>query len=98
MREKETPFSYYLRGRFLNGVVRIVVYTSLSQLLLQEDVWATETAQIPCTISERKWNNEARLRLMVGRQQSLGQVGLFAPLLQDASSLLFTDIRYFRST
>jgi hypothetical protein len=99
MREKETPFSYYLRARFLDGVVRIAVYTSLSQFLLHEDVWATETAAPPPYVStERKWNNEARLRLMAGRQQSLGQVGLFAPLLQDASSLLFTDVRYFRST
>ncbi|MBX9786443.1 MAG: inverse autotransporter beta domain-containing protein, partial [Alphaproteobacteria bacterium] len=98
MREKGTTFSYYLRCRFLDGVVRVVVYTSLAQFLLQDDVWATETAAPPCTFSERKWNNEGRLRLMAGRQQSLGQVGLFSPLLQDATSLLFTDIRFFRST
>ena len=98
MREKGTTFSYYLRYRFFDGVVRIAVYTSLSQFLLQDDIWATETATPPCASLERKWNNEGRLRLMAGRQQNLGQVGLFAPLFQDATSLLFTDIRFFRST
>ncbi|MBY0272086.1 MAG: inverse autotransporter beta domain-containing protein, partial [Alphaproteobacteria bacterium] len=98
MREKGTTFSYYLRCCFRDGIVRVVVYTSLAQFLLQDDIWATETAAPPCVLSERKWNNEGRLRLMAGRQQSLGQIGLFAPLLQDATSLLFADIRFFRSS
>ena len=57
MREKETTFSYYLSSRFFEGVVRIVVYASLSHFLLRDDVWATETAQLPCATTERKWNN-----------------------------------------
>src|SRR3990167_2041004 len=96
--KKNQGLSDLLNNQFVCGVAKIVVYTSLSQFLVKEDVWATEAPQPACHAGLPKWNSEARLRLMAGRQQGLGQIGLFSPLFQNDTSLLFADIRYFRSS
>lgn len=42
---------------------------------------------------DKKWRPHIEFTVAPGNERSLGQINLFAPLMQDGDSLLFTDLR-----
>lgn len=70
----------------------------LGHIFWRGDAYSADTKPQKTCRSEKKWNNEARLLLKAGRLRNLGQIGLVAPLAQNDTSLLFTDLRFFRDS
>ncbi|MBS0271591.1 MAG: inverse autotransporter beta domain-containing protein, partial [Proteobacteria bacterium] len=98
LKKQKKKFSQLLRIMSLAHITRTVICISLCQILWKEGAYSTEAKPPKPCLPDNKWNNEARLRLKAGRLRNLGQIGLFAPLAQNDTSLLFTDLRFFRDS
>jgi len=72
------------------GILKKVILFAAIQILWGDESRGDQTHQ--STHCERKWNAETRLRLKATTLRYLGQVELFAPLLQNDTSLFFSEM------
>ncbi len=79
-------------------VFKKIIWFSVVPLIWTEYGYAGSSTECSPLPYEPKWNAETRLRFAASSRRSLGQVDLFAPVVQDESSLFFLDIRFWRDT
>ncbi len=82
-------FIVMLRGKNTKKTVTRLAFLTTSLGLIMPLVTQTLKAEAN---SEKQWRAKVELEAKVGSKRSLGRVGAFAPIMQNADSMLFVDM------